>query len=228
MFFWCVCVRFSFFLCELGLFWTSILSRNFLQPNKIVRFSSFWSKSHAAVKEILGREGSEKEFLDILARGKRNLQISFTEKVRKRNLFTGYGEHQKRSDRTQKQMTKKDKSNEQKTPKTQISQQQITTNTVNSSEKYQPCPQKFEKQHAQQKKKREKLFRNTFATLSQHFRHSFTRRCDVSQQYRSTLVTLSQHFRDRFSKLSPQFSPGNDKPLRSFSKALGCNVRTLF
>ena len=116
------------YFCERGLFQTSISSRNkFMKLKKKSFVFILGSKNHA---------GSVKEFLEILSRGKRNLQISFTEGSRKRNPFTGQGfgtenppKSTKNGPTEHKHMTKqtnKKRKNTQISPK-QIKKKQLPT-----------------------------------------------------------------------------------------------------
>ena len=140
-----------------------------------------------------------KEFLGILSRGKGNLQISFTEEVRRRNPFTGHGFGTENPKRTKngatehKQWQKMTKTQQQQN--TQKNTNIITKklkNTINSSDKYQLCPHNLEKTA---RLTTNKPFRSTFAApfaaLPQHFRNMFA---TCSKNFRSTCAVLPNHF----------------------------------
>ena len=62
----------------------------FFEAPKIVRFTFVGRKNPRRGKINSWAEASVKEFLEILSRGNRILPISFAERVRKRNPFTGH------------------------------------------------------------------------------------------------------------------------------------------
>ena len=139
-----------------------------------------------------------KEFLEILSRGKRNLQISFTEEIWKRNPFTGHGfgtENPPKSTKNgateHKNMTKMTKNNKQK-------HRDLTTETTLSTalKQYQLFPQNHATNRAHATTT--KLFRNSsaFSTRSRHVRDAFEALSQHAAIFRENFVnifdTLSQ------------------------------------
>ena len=133
----------------------------------------------------------------------------------------------KMTQKVKKTKTKHEK-NKQTSSETQISQQKITKTQNQQLRKVPTMPPKPRKYSTRNKQisfffpTLSQHFCITVATLSQHFRNmseTFATRRDfatLSQRFRSTVATLSPHFVNTFSKLSPQFSPGNDCPFELF------------